>query len=88
MPKTLRSLSPSLLPATLFLSLVGLASSALAGAEDKCLVGTAPGVAGDAAQIRAVRQQIDAACPCASFDGSLGKTRGSYGKCAKEVIAT
>lgn len=57
-----------------------------ASALDRCLVGTAPEVAGDVAQIAATRDLIDAACPCGDFDGSSGKTRGDYGKCASAVI--
>jgi len=76
----------SLLSAAVLSSLL-LPPPATAGGLVKCLVGTSPEVAGDDAQIRAVRGLIDAACECADFDGSPGKTRGNYGKCASAVIA-
>jgi glycosidase len=65
-----------------------LPGSAVASPIDKCLVGTAPEVSGDAAQVGATRSLIAAACPCVDFDGTPGKTRGSYGKCASTVIAS
>lgn len=51
-----------------------------------CLTGTDPGVAADAGQIAAVRALIDAACVCASFDGSTRKTHAKYASCAAGVI--
>lgn len=57
-------------------------------ATTTCLTGTDPVVAGDAAQIRAARAQIDAACVCASFDGSAGNTHADYFRCAAGVIRT
>ena len=53
-----------------------------------CLTGSDPAVAGDAVAIRALRPQIDAACPCASFDGSKGKAHSAYTKCTAAVIGT
>jgi hypothetical protein len=52
-----------------------------------CLTGTDPSVAADAGQLAAVRTLVDQACPCASFDGSPGKTHAAYGNCAKNEIA-
>ena len=51
-----------------------------------CLTGTDASVAADAGQIAAVRAQTDAACFCASFDGSKGKTHGNYVACVSSVI--
>jgi hypothetical protein len=51
-----------------------------------CLTGTDPAVAGDRAQILAVRTMIDAACVCASFDGSKGKAHSNYVRCAANII--
>lgn len=46
-----------------------------------------PGAAADAGAVQAVRQQVDAACDCASFpaDGKKSK-HGDYVKCAKGVV--
>jgi len=55
-------------------------------AAKTCLTGTAPEVAADPAQIAAVRTQIDSTCACASFDGSAGKTHGSYVSCVNATI--
>lgn len=82
-----RALAVSLLSATAVWGFLAPGTAA-ASAEDKCLVGSVPEVAGDAAQIAATRALIDAACPCGDFDGSPGKTRGNYGKCAATVIAS
>ncbi len=62
------------------------AVAAQAAVTKTCLTGTAPAVANDASQIRAVRILVDAACVCSSFDGSKGKTHGDYVKCAAGVI--
>jgi len=43
-----------------------------------CLTGTDPSVADDLSEITVVRAEVDAACPCASFDGSKGKTHAKY----------
>jgi len=51
-----------------------------------CLTGTDPAVAGDLADIIAVRRLIDAACVCGDFDGSKGKTHTDYVKCAANII--
>lgn len=52
-----------------------------------CLTGTDPLVGSDAAQITAVRSVIDIACPCDSFDGTLGKTHRAYTRCVAAIIA-
>ena len=57
-------------------------------ATDACLTGSDPVVAGDAAQIRALRTTIDATCVCTSFDGTDGKTRGDYKKCVAAALET
>lgn len=67
--------------------LVMLAAATAAALDDNCLTGTAPVVANDAAQIRAVRALVDAACACSSFDGSRGRTRGDYVRCAADIIS-
>ncbi len=41
---------------------------------------------GDAAQIRAVRAEIEATCLCSTYDGSKGWAHGDYVKAAKAVI--
>ncbi len=56
------------------------------GSAKTCLTGAPAEVASDPAQIGAVRTQIDSACPCASFDGSSGKTHGAYVACGNAVI--
>jgi len=63
-------------------------SSGAVMAPLKCLTGTDPVVAGDAAQISTIRSLIDSTCPCASFDGSKGKTHRAYVACAVQVIKT
>ena len=75
----------------LVLVLAGLLSfvaSDARAAGKTCLTGTAPEVAGDPAQITALRQTIDATCDCASFDGSAGKKHGNYVRCANNAILT
>jgi imidazolonepropionase-like amidohydrolase len=59
---------------------------AFAGATS-CLTGTAPEVAGDDAEIRDARDTIDAACPCATYDGSDGFGRGDYLACVKTAMS-
>ena len=56
------------------------------GGSKTCLTGTDPSVAADAAQIKAVRSLIDAACICSNFDGSPGKAHSDYVKCAATII--
>ena len=67
----------------------GLCGATPAWAGKKtCLTGTDPEVASDAAQIIAVRAVVEAACPCASYDGSSGKTHGKYTSCAGASITS
>lgn len=63
-----------------------LAAQPAAAATLTCLTGTAARVANDPAAIRATRDAIDADCPCAKFDGTDGKTRHAYRRCARTVI--
>ncbi len=56
-------------------------------AKKTCLTGTDPSVAHDLPQITVVRADVDAACPCASFDGSKGNTHANYVTCASGVIS-
>ncbi len=52
-----------------------------------CLTGTdTVAVANDASQITAVRGLIDAACDCATYDGTKGHARSDYVKCAVPII--
>jgi hypothetical protein len=57
-----------------------------AALTETCLTGTAPDVANDAQQIRAVRKMVDATCVCSSFNGSPGHTHIRYVACATDVI--
>ncbi|MFI5365782.1 MAG: DUF1566 domain-containing protein [Candidatus Binatia bacterium] len=66
---------------TLFLSPAGVLAAKLT-----CLTGTDPRVADDVSEITAVRTEIDATCPCASFDGSTGKTHAKYVACTSGVV--
>lgn len=50
-----------------------------------CLTGNTPVVAQDETQVWAARNAIDLMCPCAEYDGSPGRTRAAYRKCAKTV---
>src|SRR6185436_2287760 len=69
------------------IAVLGTTTPARAG-KKRCLTGTNPEVALDAGQIRAVRASIDAACICASFDGSKGAKHGDYVTCAVDVVKT
>src|SRR5437870_1606424 len=53
---------------------------------ESCLKGTAPDVANDDRQIRTLRNIVEASCACATFDGSQGKARKDYVKCAATQI--
>ncbi len=75
------------LPSLLALSLVVLATPARGRLTYTCLTGNAPQVSNDASQVAAVRPVIDAACPCAAFDGSSGATHRDYLKCAATTLA-
>lgn len=76
------TLSSALLLAGMLL----LPRTVLAG-RTTCLTGTDPTVAGDAEQLQALRDAARSACPCASYDGTGGKTRADYRNCTKAVIA-
>jgi len=65
--------------------LLGTPAGVLA-AKLTCLTGTDPSVANDLSRITAVRAQVDAQCPCSSFDGSSGKSHRKYVTCANGVI--
>jgi pimeloyl-ACP methyl ester carboxylesterase len=79
----MRSLSSLLtLTATLLAACVAIVP---ATAADRCE--QFPSAAQDTADIRGVRAEIEVACPCAAFDGSVGKNRASFRKCAKTVVA-
>lgn len=52
-------------------------------AAEKCLTGGS--TLGDQRALAELRADVDAACPCASFDGSPGADRGSYRRCARAV---
>jgi hypothetical protein len=66
--------------------LVSVPAVAWAGATT-CLTGTDPEVTGDDAEIRDARATIDAACPCATYDGTDGFGRGDYLGCVKTAMA-
>jgi hypothetical protein len=53
-------------------------------ADKTCLTGTDPAVANDRAQIAAVEDAIDAACPC--VDGGAVSMRGDYLRCTKAKV--
>ncbi|HEY8514851.1 MAG TPA: hypothetical protein VIS07_04970 [Candidatus Binatia bacterium] len=75
-------------PVALAVATVGLVSLAAldgaAAAPDKCLTGAS--VLDDQRQLASLRAAIDAACPCESFDGSRGKDRSAYRKCARGLL--
>ena len=72
----------------IMLVLVVMAAPRAWGQSDStCLTGSDASVGDDAAQIATLRDIVDSACPCASFDGSAGKTHGDYLRCAKDQIA-
>jgi outer membrane protein assembly factor BamB len=61
-----------------WLVLVGVRGAA---AQDACLAGDA--ALADRRDLTALRLAIDAACPCASFDGAPGNGRSAYRRCAR-----
>jgi predicted dienelactone hydrolase len=67
---------PVLLLATLLLATP-------AAALEKCLTGGS--TLGDQRALAALRADIDAACPCASYDGGKGADRAAYRRCARTV---
>lgn len=75
--------------AALLLVLAVLAPGAAWAGKKTCLTGTDPEVAGDAAQIVAVRAAVDADCPCALYDGSSKNlTHAKYVGCVAARIGT
>ncbi|MEW6273387.1 MAG: hypothetical protein AB1689_29255 [Thermodesulfobacteriota bacterium] len=66
---------------TLIAAAALLLATGAAGAQDKCLTGAA--TVDDQRDLAALRAAIEAACPCASFDGSRGNDRSAYRKCAR-----
>jgi concanavalin A-like lectin/glucanase superfamily protein len=63
------------------------AAVARAALTERCLTGTAPDVANDPSQIRAVRAVVDSACVCSAFDGTAGHAHKDYVNCAAGVIS-
>ncbi len=65
-------------------SLVILSAGFASAGATSCLTGTAPEVGDDAAEVQAVLDLIDSACPCASYDGvTSGRKKGDYRACVK-----
>lgn len=69
---------------TVVLGIALLATPARAASTD-CL-GDAPVALGDAQAIRDTRTWIEAACPCADYDGSADRDRRAYKRCAKSIV--
>lgn len=68
-----------LLPALLAVLVLATPAAAL----EKCLTGGS--TLGDQRALASLRADIDAACPCAAFDGSRGADRASYRRCARAI---
>jgi len=51
-----------------------------------CLTGTDPVVDDDPYDILDVIAAVESACPCGDFDGSKGKAKSDYTKCAAAVV--
>lgn len=60
-----------------------LCSATAARAGDACLAGD--GALSDPAQVATARSTVNVVCPCADYDGSPGRSRGAYQKCARSV---
>ncbi len=56
----------------------------LASLADACLEGGSAGQ--DRRDLDAVRSQMEAACPCATFNGTPGHTRGAYRQCVRGIV--
>lgn len=69
------------------IALVGVlvSPSSSPAATAPCL-GAAPEAAGDAAALAAVRMEIEASCPCASFTGTGRQTHRDYLFCVNDVL--
>ncbi len=63
-----------------------LVSPAWAADPLACLKGTEPEVEGDRDDLLDVISAVEAACPCSEFDGSKGKAKSDYTKCAAAVV--
>ena len=63
--------------------LVLLCAASGAHAGNACLGGE--GALADPAQVATARATVDVACPCADYDGTPGRSRGAYQKCAHGV---
>jgi len=64
-----------------------MAPPAWGRADSTCLTGDDPAVAVDADQIAALEDLIAATCPCAEFDGSDGKSKRAYRRCAGSLLS-
>jgi hypothetical protein len=75
-------------PLIAFLIALGTLSPTLeaSAAKATACLGTDAVAAADPAQLRAVREAVDAACPCAAFSGASGHARPDYMACAKAVV--
>lgn len=68
------------------LGAVLLAAASARAASPACLSGNAGQIAADQSAIESTRAAVGAMCPCTAYDGSQGKGRGAYGRCANTVI--
>lgn len=82
-PQSVRHLAPFV---AMLLGVACLVPRSVAASATDCLTGTDPAVAVDSGQIDALEAEIDANCPCASFDGSEGKERRDYRRCVAPLI--
>lgn len=64
------------------LALVCAATGAIAG--DACLTGT--NALADAIEVATARSTIAASCPCGTYDGTAGRSRSAYQRCARGVV--
>lgn len=70
----------------LLLLIVAVASPAWGKSDLACITGSDPVTRDDAVQIASLRDVVDTACPCASFDGSDGNARRDYRLCILPLI--
>ncbi|HYD47514.1 MAG TPA: hypothetical protein VEB21_04170 [Terriglobales bacterium] len=63
-----------------------LAAPAMAATDKTCLTGDDPLVASDAEQIAALEAAVELACPCAGYDGSIGKSQRDYRRCTAAQV--
>jgi len=74
---------------TLLFAVALAGALALAGdapAQDACRAGASS--LADQRALAALRGAIDDACPCATYDGTPGKTRSAYRRCARAVLSS